>query len=193
MAILVLSAYMKEDCDTDPGWCFKAAVGKSLPDTFFTYDKASEKAANNIAKDTNNLIMPTESAHTLQLFQQVGPSMLNQRSEMGSTSERYGQVKVPHRFSAIHAQRDSQNAQNNHAPGSKDNSTSRGYADGLKTARIFGAYNMSRLGFAGQFMADAIRVAGPVLVAQGTEGDYNAGFMTGLRYGEADVFGTRKS
>ena len=34
-------AYNKEQCSEDPGWCFKAAVGNSLPSTFFSYGKGS--------------------------------------------------------------------------------------------------------------------------------------------------------
>ncbi|KZT26278.1 glycoside hydrolase family 5 protein [Neolentinus lepideus HHB14362 ss-1] len=30
-------AYMKEDCDTDPGWCFRSAVGKYLPTVFSSF------------------------------------------------------------------------------------------------------------------------------------------------------------
>lgn len=30
-ATYFFTAYMKEDCDSDTGWCFKAALGKTLP------------------------------------------------------------------------------------------------------------------------------------------------------------------
>ncbi|TFK54965.1 cytoplasm protein [Heliocybe sulcata] len=36
-------AYMKEDCDTDPGWCFKSAVGKYLPSAFSSYPTSTRQ------------------------------------------------------------------------------------------------------------------------------------------------------
>lgn len=31
-------SYKKENCDEDPSWCFREAVGNALPSTFFSYD-----------------------------------------------------------------------------------------------------------------------------------------------------------
>ncbi|EIN07450.1 glycoside hydrolase, partial [Punctularia strigosozonata HHB-11173 SS5] len=38
-------SYMKEDCENDKGWCFRAAVGDDLPATFFSYgnDKPTDE------------------------------------------------------------------------------------------------------------------------------------------------------
>ncbi|KAH8117362.1 glycoside hydrolase superfamily [Phellopilus nigrolimitatus] len=33
-------SYMKEGCDTDLDWCFKNAVGKTLPSSFFSYNSS---------------------------------------------------------------------------------------------------------------------------------------------------------
>src|ERR1700679_309017 len=35
-------AYKKEGCADDPGWCFKDAVGNSLPASFHSYGQPSE-------------------------------------------------------------------------------------------------------------------------------------------------------
>ncbi|KAF8894654.1 glycoside hydrolase superfamily [Infundibulicybe gibba] len=35
-------SYTKEGCDTDPGWCFKSAVGTALPSTFFSYPETTK-------------------------------------------------------------------------------------------------------------------------------------------------------
>lgn len=40
----------KEDCHQDPAWCFKSAVGNSLPASFFSYEGLL------VAKDLNNAI-----------------------------------------------------------------------------------------------------------------------------------------
>jgi glucan 1,3-beta-glucosidase len=61
---------------------------------------------------------------------------------------------------------------------------SRGYADGFTTAKIFASYNMSRLGFTGQYMMDEMSKTGPSLIVQGPEKDYKDAFMQGLKAGE---------
>ncbi|KAI0082754.1 glycoside hydrolase [Panus rudis PR-1116 ss-1] len=40
-------AYRKEECNNDPGWCFTAAVGKNLPETFFSYGPSSSSSASS--------------------------------------------------------------------------------------------------------------------------------------------------
>lgn len=61
---------------------------------------------------------------------------------------------------------------------------SKGYIDGLTTAKFFASHNMSRLGFTGQYVMDGITKA---LIVQGTEKDYNDAFMQGLVAGENTV------
>ncbi|PPQ67653.1 hypothetical protein CVT25_012681 [Psilocybe cyanescens] len=182
---VLLTAYKTEDCDDDPGWCFKAAVGKTLPDNFFSYNKTkSIKAENNLVKNTSDLLIPTVSANILNLVQQVGLFAMDRRTSEDSLQ--YAGPRTGHRFNAIHHHRDIQNV---HSDEAMKNSSLRGYSDGLTTAKVFAAYNMSRLGFMGQFMEDAIRVAGPTLIVQGTEDDYSSAFIQGLRVGEHAAMG----
>ncbi|KAF8955450.1 glycoside hydrolase superfamily [Flammula alnicola] len=171
-------SYKKEGCESDPGWCFTSAVGKSLPSTFFAYGKAaSMKEANNLAKDvSDNLIIPTVTENLLNLVQQNRPSSSIEHHERYA----FGPL-IRRRFEAIHQHRDAQSGQDTD---SWQQSTSRGYTDGFTTAKVFASYNMSKVGFTGQFMMDAIEVAGPTLIAQGTEDGYHDGFMHGLRDGE---------
>jgi len=180
-------AYKKEDCDTDPGWCFTASVGKSLPKTFFSYRKpTTTEEASSLAADARNLFIPT-SADVLDLVQKLTASILSRRASW------YGIYRawMPHRFGAIHRRRDNIIEPNGPSTDSLKNSTAKGYTDGFTTAKIFASYNTSRLGFVGQFIEDAIRVAGHALIAEGTEAGYSAGFLRGLKHGEDAVEGKR--
>lgn len=63
----------------------------------------------------------------------------------------------------------------------------KGYSDGFLTAKIFALYQMSKLGFTGQYINDSIARLGPDVIQSGTEGDYEKWFMQGLQDGEAIV------
>ncbi|KDR81860.1 hypothetical protein GALMADRAFT_240110 [Galerina marginata CBS 339.88] len=179
-------SYKKEDCDDDPGWCFKAAVGTSLPATFFSYGKqTSMEEVTALANEASNLIIPTASADSDA--RQLSLSSLNVNLHLRDST--YG-PSIPHRFQAIRRQRD------DHAePDGEDQATqassARGYKDGFTTAKVFAAYNMSKLGFIGQFVADAIEVAGPSLVVPSTEDAYGSAFWRGLQDGQSAAMGSR--
>ena len=165
-------AYKKEDCDTDPGWCFKAAVGTSLPHDFFTLRKPTAKGASaNVSDVSDNLIMPTISTNMVNLIGRPRPQ---------AKAPSPPPLNLAHRFAAIHTRRDTDPT--SHAA-AVNASTSRGYTDGMTTAKVFSDYD-SRLGFTGQFIQDAIKVAGSELIAQGTEHGYREGFLLGLKEGE---------
>ena len=63
---------------------------------------------------------------------------------------------------------------------------SKGYADGWRAAKTFANFGKSRLGFTGQFMADALAAMGSQIVS-GDEGHYKTWFMKGLADGEMQV------
>lgn len=44
--------YLKEDCDKDPGWCFKSAIGSILPTSFSSYPRPSQAWLNITPEDT---------------------------------------------------------------------------------------------------------------------------------------------
>jgi glucan 1,3-beta-glucosidase len=154
-----------EGCeDANPGWCFKNAVGKSLPSSF-TF-KTKRALADGDADPTKNCVLYSRQ----------------DRSSRKSTLPSF----TPHRFEAIHQQKVQTDTRAN--PGDTtpaQRSFSKGYADGLDTAKTFAAVNKSKLGFTGQFIQDAIGSAGPSVVAPGTEENYGRGFRDGLAEGEA--------
>ena len=56
------TGYRTEGCDDDPNWCFRSAVGSSLPSTFFSYPNTSFANASSIANDTNTAdVSPDQS------------------------------------------------------------------------------------------------------------------------------------
>lgn len=83
------------------------------------------------------------------------------------------------RFAAIHARDNWGNMTD------AERSNSRGYHDGFRAAEFFASYNMSKLGFTGQYAADSVKVLGPSFVTPSTEGNYTDGFMHGVQDGEA--------
>lgn len=53
---------MKEDCDTDLDWCFKNAVGNTLPETFFSYNSTpatSPSKAVSFARAISEMELPS--------------------------------------------------------------------------------------------------------------------------------------
>jgi len=152
-ADFLILAYKKESCDDDPGWCFKKAVGTSLPSTF----KSKSKRADTMEDDITN------------------PHWLISKS-------------IPHRFGAIHRRNTKVNRSTEDLGTQSADpallSFMKGYNDGVTTARQFADFNNSKLGFTGQYVKETLGVAGPSLVAPGTEENYRQGFMRGLSEGE---------
>jgi glucan 1,3-beta-glucosidase len=70
---------------------------------------------------------------------------------------------------------------------SQQRSIAKGYSDGFLTAKMFAMQGTSKLGFVGQYVIDSVRALGPDIVAPGTEGDYEDGFVKGLEDGEMVV------
>ncbi|KAF8447349.1 glycoside hydrolase [Boletus edulis BED1] len=152
-------SYNKEDCDADQGWCFKAAVGKSLPDTFFSYGKAP----------------PTGPAELQRVYAAVASMTVPSQSDILKSLQ----------SSPIMAQGTNGTSAWNMATAQQQSSIE-GYSDGYQTAKIFTQHGWSRLGFVEQYIRDTLSAMGG-FVPQGTEDDYRSGFKVGLADGEGVV------
>ncbi|KAI0724054.1 glycoside hydrolase superfamily [Cerioporus squamosus] len=150
-------AYDKEDCFDDPGWCFKAAVGKSLPSTFFSYGGAPSTDPSRI------------------------PALSDMVSEMGSPSYDMTSTSDETTTSTTAA------ASSTPEFGLFPRAISKGYSDGFLTAKIFALYGMSKLGFTGQYISDSLARLRGHIIEPGTEHFYEQWFMEGLNDGEALV------
>ncbi|KAI0780754.1 glycoside hydrolase [Trametes elegans] len=161
-------AYNTEDCDNDAGWCFKAAVGKSLPSSFFSYGKgpvADPSRLPALSDMVADMYAPTHEDMAAAL-QPGGPT-----PEVGvfPREKPLGRRDDAEQFPLDPSQR----------------SVSKGYSDGFLTAKIFALYGLSKLGFTGQYINDSIAKLGHEVIAPGTEHFYQQWFMEGLADGEA--------
>ncbi|KIK91947.1 glycoside hydrolase family 5 protein [Paxillus rubicundulus Ve08.2h10] len=157
-------SYYKEGCETDPGWCFKSAVGQSLPATFFSYDKApptdlAQRQRLYIAIES--MAIPSDS-DILKNFDNVTLAQENQGHGGGTP----GNTTVAQQQSLV-----------------------KGYSDGFLTAKIFAQQGWSRLGFKGQYVEDSLRELSGSIIS-GNEDYYRNGFDVGLAGGEAFVVAT---
>ncbi|KAI0647228.1 glycoside hydrolase [Trametes meyenii] len=182
-----MELYQNEDCSDDPGWCFKAAVGKSLPPSFFSYGKGpladpsrlpalSDMAVGMYApshEDPVAALSPNMAASpdTLTSSPKVGLFPVNRRSRLRLRRS----VKAA-------ARRD--NAEQLPLDPSQ-RAITKGYSDGFLTAKIFALYGMSKLGFAGQYVNDSLARLDSGVIVQGHEQYYSRWFMEGLADGEA--------
>ncbi|PCH38120.1 glycoside hydrolase family 5 protein [Wolfiporia cocos MD-104 SS10] len=195
-------AYDKEDCSDDPGWCFKAAVGNSLPSTFFSYGQGPLTSPGQLpalADLMGDMNAPATSA-ILASAQNAPTSTSSYSSQSGGwdasptqapAMSRRGRLRRRSDPSAWRRKRNSLSALRNHqrddqATGMspEQRSIAKGYSDGFFTAKIFALYGMSKLGFIGQYISDSIAKLGPTVVKPGTEGMYRQWFMRGLQDGE---------
>ncbi|KAI0673044.1 glycoside hydrolase [Trametes maxima] len=157
-------AYDKEDCSNDPGWCFKAAVGRSLPPSFFSYGKgplADPSRLPALSDMASGMYAPSPEDAAAALHPNVtaasGPSVSS--PEVGL----FPQLPLDPSQRAI----------------------AKGYSDGFLTAKIFALYGMSKLGFTGQYVNDSLSRLGSAIIVPGQEHYYSQWFMEGLADGEA--------
>ncbi|KAG6899493.1 hypothetical protein C0993_009715 [Termitomyces sp. T159_Od127] len=170
-------SYLKEDCDNDLGWCFKGAVNKSLPGSFFVYDNAptdpqrAKELSSHIAK------MPAPSASEILDGQAHAPS----RDSSGAKNtpmrrrdfRRQEKRRSQDRFDAIHRRHQADSAPLSPA----QQSTVEGYTNGFLACRRFASDGLfGKLGFVGQHVADNW----PKDLEPGTEQNYRDGFGNGL-------------
>ena len=210
---LLAIAYNKEQCSEDPGWCFKAAVGNSLPSTFFSYGKGSvadpsrlpalsDMAADMSAPSQEDMATTTVASDSPPTFTMPAPEVgLFQAYQKRSRSRRARRSRTrspPYPNTAkgrSHPSRRDDNSLNNTpaapAPPEQlptdpsERAIAKGYSDGYLTAKIFALYGLSKLGFTGQYMNDSIAALGPAVIVPGMEGYYRQWFMEGLADGEA--------
>ncbi|KAI0053996.1 glycoside hydrolase family 5 protein [Auriscalpium vulgare] len=177
-------AYKKEQCQDDPGWCFKAAVGRSLPQSFFSYgqQQMSHGQSEDVASIVAGMSTPSNDTSPAEDVQGASeafdlqpayppPALLRRRadadaSEFGPAAQDTADTDEP-----------------------RHRSSGTGYSDGFLTAKIFATHDNSRLGFVGQYIVDTMAARGSTEVAPGTEDAYKGGFMKGLHDGETIVRG----
>ncbi|KIJ59197.1 glycoside hydrolase family 5 protein [Hydnomerulius pinastri MD-312] len=161
------AAYYKEGCETDAGWCFKSAIGQSLPTTFFSYGKPP----------------PTDQAQLQHIYTAVAsmtvppdPDVLHKLDNSTQSQTRPDQGN---------RKRDDDSSSRN-LTSTQEQSFIKGYSDGFLTAKIFAQQGWSKLGFKGQYIEDSLRVLG-TLIALGSEDYYRNGFKVGLGDGETFI------
>lgn len=183
-------AWDNEQCEYDVGWCFKHAIGTALPQTFFSHPAiASLSQAQDASAKASRLGQLSEDEIASILGQGSGSG---QRQQGGSNSY---SGNPQHRFEVIHGRRPDGEYQNRDQSGSWNGGNSgppglvraKGVKDGYQTAKVFAIYGMSKLGFTEQYINDAIAMAGPNGVPNGSEKEYRDGFLRGLAYGEQKI------
>ncbi|TRM70447.1 glycoside hydrolase superfamily [Schizophyllum amplum] len=120
-------AYRTEDCDSNPGWCFRDAVGRSLPSSFFSYGQpgvvgldqanpyADAQRGSHFATTVGSMVAPPMSdilgklplaardVHTAHVARRFDPS-LKTYVDLARMTQSFG-GNSRHRFEAIHLRR----------------------------------------------------------------------------------------
>lgn len=190
---LTYAAYDKEDCFDDVGWCFKAAVGKSLPSTFFSYGQAPPADPSRIpalsdmvsemgspSYDMTSTSNETTSAPTATASPEIGLFPIRRRSRL-----RPDRRSRPRRVTSATRVSRKRDELSQLPVDPSQRAISKGYSDGFLTAKIFALYDMSKLGFTGQYINDSIAKLGGNVIQPGMEHYYGQWFMEGLNDGEA--------
>ncbi|KAG6919916.1 hypothetical protein DXG01_013265 [Tephrocybe rancida] len=178
-------SYFKEDCENDLGWCFKAAVGKSLPETFFPYENTPKdpRRVKEITSSIANMTAP--SASEILKSQATNDPATDASIDKNAHTRRFvllqeGALRRQDRFDAVHRRHQSGDEQFTPA----QQSTVKGYTDGFNAAKKFASGSqIGKLGFIGQFVADNM----PKDLQAGTEQNYRDGFGQGLMEGQQRV------
>lgn len=185
------AAYLKEECDGDPGWCFKAAVGNSLPSTFWSYPREHiDDSQLQYILDTIAHMTPPSPTDVLAKCQQDAATSSSLYGRHTSLSD--GMLQTHnlhhHRFEAIHLRQLRQEPLEQQDWTATQRSILRGYTDGFAAGQTFAVEGkLSKLGFVGQYISDNIAKLGSSVIAPGTEVDYSKGFIRGLRDMERSV------
>lgn len=196
-------SYMMEDCDSDLDWCFKNAVGNTLPSSFFSYNSkpsTSPFKAAYIARSLAEMQMPSMT----EVLQQPSPNA-SAVSDSDTTSSDSDATPTPslssrnigsyhQRFLAIHShkmvhrhKRAGNVTQSLTDLTATEQSITKGYSDGFLTAKIFAQYGFSELGFSIQYIQDSIKALGPEIIASGTEANYASWFHRGKADAESMI------
>ncbi|KAF4576475.1 glycosyl hydrolase 5 (cellulase A) family protein [Pleurotus pulmonarius] len=172
-------SYMKEGCQTDPGWCFKAAVGNKLPSSFHSYPNAASKSMESVRLLVKPLSGAAPGPMSLEPQAQDSSSLRTSAAELRreTSSFRRRQVSIHHRH--LH-QRESS------SPKRGSVAFQTGYQNGYDTALMF-ARRASKVGFKQQCMMDGCGGFGDKYSSIGAQDEYEAGFMQGLSEAERAV------
>ncbi|KAJ3010169.1 hypothetical protein NUW54_g2568 [Trametes sanguinea] len=189
-------AYDKEDCYDDPGWCFKAAVNRSLSSTFFSYGDRPVADPSSLSAMADVVSMATTSP-------QEDPTSMDVQNPPGSYTPPVSSTAAVGLFPYSARSRippgevldgstslakkglDGRDDSDPLPSDPSERAISKGYSDGFVTAKIFALYGMSKLGFTGQYIVDSLAKLGTEIIAPGTEHYYVQWFMEGLADGEA--------
>ncbi|RDB24049.1 Glucan 1,3-beta-glucosidase 3 [Hypsizygus marmoreus] len=184
-------SYKKEECEGDPGWCFKAAVNNSLPATFFSYgqapvtDKWKQQALTasigNITAPSTSDILARPQANN------VNAAASSTRREAPGSSYDSSSHSRHHRFNAVHGHHHRRETYNGEELTDGQRLTVKGYTDGFIAAKAFAMVQNSKLGFVGQYVADSLAQLGPSVVKPGMEQIYRDAFGQGLSDGQGVV------
>ncbi|KAH9945964.1 glycoside hydrolase [Epithele typhae] len=158
-------AYTKEQCMDDPGWCFRAAAGSSLPASFFSYGEASMNHRTDFS--------------AIRVWDDYGASPEPVMVAVSGDGSSYSRSR-PFRPNL-------RRRGDPHGLDQTELAVARGYSDGLATANLFAEHGMSKLGFTGQYMNDSIARLGAHIIAPGAEDHYRRWFLEGLAEGEVLV------
>ena len=176
-------AYKKEDCDQDPGWCFKAAVGRALPPTFFSYGQTSNVTLS--ASDITSLFpdsrLPVATGLMAKIESVTGP-LWPKSHKRELPVYRLGS----HPFDVFYHLVTSR-GEPLVSSSAADAVVAKGHSDGLMTAKIFALMDFSKLGFIDQYMNDSIAAVGSDVVDVKFQQTYRDAFLRGLAEGEANV------
>lgn len=210
-------SYMKDDCDSDLDWCFKNAVGNTLPSTFFSYNSTPATTPDEslfLSRAVADMDLPSMT----EVLQQAGtqtsstplmPTASASDDTMANSSDadmayndfsKRKQSAQHQRFFAVHSRRSFLSDMSKHKRDTSsvvplslsdltvtELSITKGYSDGFMTAKIFAQYGMSKLGFTGQYVSDSIAALGAKVVAPGTEEYYSSWFARGLADAESII------
>ncbi|KAH7915012.1 glycoside hydrolase superfamily [Hygrophoropsis aurantiaca] len=163
-------AYTKEDCSDDPGWCFKTAVGQSLPATFFSFGQAlptNDDQLQFLYSSVANMTAPIGSF----ILSKAHNSSMDIKND-SAANDFYGEESLRG------------NSQNSTDLTPEQKSVIKGYSDGFMTVKIFAQTGWSKLGFSGQYIEDSLNAHGSAIVMPGTEDRYRQAFKLGLGDGE---------
>ncbi len=189
------SGYMKEGCDTDLDWCFKNAVNRTLPATFFSYGPdamASPSSKLSVDRAVAQMQLPSMN-EVLQQAADASPGLHNRSMSIASSSARrrrnaiWDRTRIgSRRFILVDRCTPPLHGVNATFSGipqdltAEERSITKGYSDGYLTAKIFTQYGMSKTWIRwDSTLPTASRCLDRVWLRLGTETFYSNWFRRG--------------
>lgn len=190
---------MKEDCWDDPGWCFKAAVGDSLPASFHSYGQPSQAAPEmlqDVAFAIENMRLPSAADVMASAGEHPAPSSPGNLSSDGSLDsdipiargisffEPLEFIWAPWKRSVSLPANTTTTVVDGLSLTPNQTAIAKGYSDGFMTAKLFAMQDMSKLGFMKQYVMDSASTLAPLLLGEETQASYADWFLQGLQEGQ---------